>query len=368
MPRNGENIRKRKDGRWEARIKINDKIKSVYGNSYKEVKDKRNLLLQNKTVSVKDTFSSYAQKWLEYKKISVKKSTYARYVFLVNRHILKEFRNVRVCSLNNEIVNNFILNKMTEGKLKNSGGLSNKTVCDILTVFKDIVKYINEQENTCLNISVKFPHIAKNKISILSKCEQTLLERYIVENFETAYIGVMLSLYTGLRIGEVCALKWCDIDFKDKTIKVSKTIQRIQDECRGTHIIISDPKTDLSFRTIPLPKFLYDFLKMNKQENNFYILSGNGDYIEPRTFYRIYQKLLLSAGLGKYNYHCLRHTFATRCVELGFDIKSLSEILGHSSIEITLKTYVHPTTAMKTKYMNKLCCSSFDSKEIQKRA
>ena len=178
------------------------------------------------------------------------------------------------------------------------------------------------------------------------------LETYLICHTESPVcIGILLSLYTGLRIGEVCALRWEDINFDTQTLNVNKTLMRIQDlspQAKSrTKIIVGTPKTGNSIRKIPLPEGICPFLWQLRRSPSCYLLTGTTDYMEPRSYYNRYKKILCSLELNQYNYHALRHTFATRCVEHGFDVKSLSEILGHADVSTTMRRYVHPS--MKTK-------------------
>ncbi len=170
----------------------------------------------------------------------------------------------------------------------------------------------------------------------------------------------MICLLTGIRIGELCALKWEDISLTEKVLHIHKTLQRIQcDESEGystrTRIVISTPKSDCSIRSIPIPDCLVDHMKQYYRGQTGYILTANGKrYIEPRTMQNHYRQVLKECEIQYKNFHTLRHTFATRCVELGFDIKSLSEILGHANVNITMNRYVHPTMELKRQNMNRL--------------
>ena len=168
----------------------------------------------------------------------------------------------------------------------------------------------------------------------------------------------MICLYTGLRVGEICALKWGDVNFEEKTIYVHQTMQRLQ--CmesgeRKTQILISNPKSDSSVRWIPIPDSLFNLICQYKFPENAYFLTGTSkQYIEPRNMQNKFKKAIKECNIENANFHALRHTFATRCIELGFDIKSLSEILGHSNVNITLNRYVHPSMELKQQNMNKL--------------
>ena len=163
-------------------------------------------------------------------------------------------------------------------------------------------------------------------------------------------------MFTGLRIGEICALKWSDIDLNETILHVNKTVQRITSSngSKKTKVIITSPKSESSVRDIPLPPRIIDMLGSFKRDNDNYIISQGRDPVEPRTLQYRFERLLDDADLPQIRFHSLRHIFASNALMLGFDIKSLSEILGHSSANVTLKLYVHSSLGVKREYMNLL--------------
>lgn len=361
MAKKGENIFLRKDGRWEARY-VKDYSEDnkiiygfVYGKSYSEVKKKRNKLVINldinsiKNARKKDnSFNHVIDSWLLQKKLTLKETSYSRYFELINKHIRPQFGNNDVNKIDNDMVSKFILKKINEN-------LSPKTIKDILMILKQIAKHGN------INITVNGPKVLKKPINILTELEQKKLEKYIQNNFDNMELGIFIALYMGLRIGEVCALKWSDIDFEKEVISIKRTISRVKDFDNSfdkkTKIIFTEPKTDKSKRIIPIPKSILVFLKAIRskcESSDYYVLTNNAKFIEPRSYYNHYKRILKKIELGGFNFHALRHTFATRCIELGFDPKTLMEILGHSDIKITLAFYVHPTNNLKIESMNKL--------------
>ena len=192
---------------------------------------------------------------------------------------------------------------------------------------------------------------------MLSSRNQEILSSYLCRNLTYRNLGLLICMYTGIRLGEACALTWEDVAIKEGFIYINKTMQRIQKEHDGkkTMVIVAEPKTESAIRTIPLPGQLLQIIKSSKLPKTGYLLTGSFEkYIEPRNYQYYFQKVLRQCGIPKTNFHTLRHTFATRCVELGFDIKTLSEILGHSSINITLNRYVHPSFDLKKQNMNKI--------------
>ena len=196
-----------------------------------------------------------------------------------------------------------------------------------------------------------------NEIVVFNEKERQKLLKYLIESQNIKNLGVLISLYSGLRIGEVCGLKWKDIDFENKVLNVRRTIQRVYLGERESKIISTTPKSKKSIRKIPLAKILIEKLKplSTLYSKEDYIINGLSDkYTEPLVYRYTYQSVLKECNVPYRKYHCLRHTFATRCIRVGMDIKSLSEVLGHSNIGITLSTYVHSSYEVKKKYIDKL--------------
>lgn len=200
---------------------------------------------------------------------------------------------------------------------------------------------------------------AKEK-SLLGKAEQTMLNNYLTSNPNASNVGILLSATTGIRIGDLCALKWGNIDLEKRTLTIKNTVQRIKsiDGSTATKLIITLPKSNSSVRKIPLPDFIIPILRNLKGNNDYYILSGTRAIIEPRTMQYRFKHILSDLNLPNVSFHSLRHGFATTCIALGFDVKTLSEILGHSSVEITLNRYVHSSMERKAEFM-KLLSSVF---------
>ena len=193
---------------------------------------------------------------------------------------------------------------------------------------------------------------------VFSKTEQEQLCKYILAEPEPCNIGILVCLFTGLRIGEICALRWEDVSFADQTIHVHHTLQRVQNQSGNgpkTKIVVTTPKSSCSIRTIPIPDELSEMLAAHKRSSVGYLLTNDErKFVEPRTMQNRFKKALKSSGVESANFHATRHTFATRCIELGFDVKSLSEILGHATVNITMNRYVHPTLELKKENMKKL--------------
>lgn len=189
---------------------------------------------------------------------------------------------------------------------------------------------------------------------MLSNKERKKLENYLLDNIKLSNICILLSLYTGLRVGEICGLQWKDIDFRQGSLIVTKTVERISLGNGKTKVVVSEPKTESSLRKVYMPPFIIELLKAYKDEDEKYILSGKSKPTEPRTLQYRFEKILQSADIRDMSFHALRHTYATLCIEKGMDIKTLSELLGHSDVKITLNTYVHSSDKLKRKYVKRL--------------
>ena len=222
-----------------------------------------------------------------------------------------------------------------------------------------VIEYANQQHYPCYTErDVYCPKSRQPNIRVLTRQEQEKLEDFLFQQQDPLCFGVLTALYGGLRIGEVCALKWGDFHFESGTLRINKTLIRIQDVTPNavskTKLLIETPKTDAANRVIPLPEFLMSYLQQFQKAPDCYLLTGTERYLEPRRCLMKYKQLLQRAGMEEITFHTLRHTFATRCVENGFDAKSLSEILGHANVNTTLQRYVHPSLEQKKEQMNML--------------
>lgn len=372
MSRKGENIYKRKDGRWEGRymkgVRDNGKIQYgyVYGRSYSDTK-KRLTEVQgalafgiNPSTCITTNYSEILLGWLQSSKLRTKESTYSRYYYLVSKYISPKLGQYKVNQLSNAVMEKYIDGLLESGRLNGTGGLSGKSVSDILTIIKSTLLYA--KSNGC-NIICDFSFLsvkhAEKEIRVLTKEEQKRLSTVLLSHTDNYKLGVLISLYTGMRLGEICALKWKNVNLEARSIKVIETMQRIKNtglnEKEKTKVIVSEPKSKCSIREIPIPICLLEIIKPFYTAPNDFVLSGSPiQYVEPRKLQYHFQKYVKEGGLENVNYHALRHTFATRCVELGFEIKSLSEILGHANVNITLNRYVHSSFELKMQNMNRL--------------
>lgn len=372
MSRKGENIYKRKDGRWEGRyIKCYDgngkaKYGYLYGKTYGGVKSKLRDVqaeLNNGILPTKGTSPCYSEilvAWQKSTRINVKESTYMRYKHLVDRHIAPSLGKYPVNKISTQLVERFVDDKLKNGRLDGVGGLSPKTVTDMLTIVKSSMDYASYNGYTVVcNLNKLSVKKKEKEMRVLTIQEQKSLTSVLLDKTDLTKLGVLLSLYTGIRIGELCALRWENLSIDSKTLKVRETMQRIPSaevsEKAKTRVIITEPKSKCSNRDIPLPDFLLDIVKAHQAAPKAFFLTGERNtFIEPRTMQNCFQRYVKESGIAKANYHALRHTFATRCVEAGFEIKSLSEILGHANVNITLNRYVHSSFDLKCDNMNKL--------------
>ena len=306
-------------------------------------------------------FKTVALQWLENSKLRIKESSYVKYMNMLQGHILPEIGELRMRRLTTDRVENFVQQQLNFGKLDGKGGLSEKTVKDMLVVLKAICQYAEQMD---IEVPCRFKLIRVRQsdceVHVLGKQEQKRLEKFLMEDNSLPKTGVLLSLYMGLRLGEVCALKKSNILYNEEILQVRFTMQRIQDfenrEDGKTKIIVTEPKSNCSVRDIPIPAFLMKRLEeLGEASDNAYVLTGlANEFIEPRRMENIFKRYLKECQLEVMNYHALRHTFATRCIEEGFDVKSLSEILGHANVNITLNRYVHSSMEQKRRCMEKL--------------
>lgn len=369
MPKRGEHIHKRKDGRWEGRYKngVNDYGKtvylSVYGKTYSEVKGKLNLIiqkekLQHNPIGRERTLKEVILLWMDANKIKHKGATETKYENLIEKHILPELGSLRISSVTTFRLNDFMEKKLESGRLDNKGGLSASYVRMIMLIITSALQFaVNEQMCQPLKTPIHKPSPQKHELPILCVAEQKKLEFQLVHEINNTKLGILLSLHTGLRIGEVCALTWNDIDFENRIIHVRSTVARIKDHTgeNATKLVIDKPKTKSSMRDIPISEQLFPLLKsLYNQAVSSYVISNHSGFVSPRTYEYRYHKILDESGVSQINYHALRHTFATRCIEVGVDVKTLSEILGHANVSITLNTYVHSSMDLKRTQLEKL--------------
>jgi len=290
--------------------------------------------------------------WKVHKKNYVKRSSYSAYMLLIENHIKPAFG--QLYDLEEAEVQDFVLQKLAHG-------LSQKTVKDVLIVLKMVLKF--GAKNKWLSnkqFDIQFPtEREKQPVEVLSRTNQKKVMVYVEEHFTFRNLGVYICLSAGIRIGEVCALTWEDLDTDNGIINVRKTIQRIylvEDGDRKTELILDTPKTKNSIREIPMSRDLLRMLKPIKKivNNSFFVLTNDVKPTEPRTYRSYYKNLMKELNMPDLKFHGLRHSFATRCIESKCDYKTVSVLLGHSNITTTLNLYVHPNLDQKKKCIDQM--------------
>jgi len=290
--------------------------------------------------------------WKADKKLYVKKSTYSAYLLLIENHILPYFSGKE--EIIEKDVQNFVLEELRNG-------LSQKSIKDIIIVLKMIIKFgVKQKFMEHCEMDIKFPTIGeKTDLEVLNKSDHKKFINYLQNNFTFKNLGIYICLSTGMRIGELCGLKWSDVDMENGIIRVRRTVQRIyiiDGDKRYTELIIDTPKTKTSIRDIPMTTELYKLIKPLKKivNENYFIVTNDTKPTEPRTYRNYYTRLIKKLDIPKLKFHGLRHSFATRCIESKCDYKTVSVILGHSNISTTLNLYVHPDIEQKKKCINQM--------------
>ena len=297
-------------------------------------------------------FKKVVELWQADKQQYVKKSTFAAYSLLITNHLLPALANS--ADIHEEDVQQFVFAKLDEG-------LSQKSVKDILIVLKMVLRFgVKYNLIAHRQIDIRFPtERERQEVEVLSKANQRKIMEFVKSNFTFQNLGIYICLSAGLRIGEVCALTWDDIDAEQGVIYVTKTIQRIylvgKIEKR-TEVIIDTPKSKNSIREIPMTRDLLRIVKPLKKVVNgsFYVLTNSSAPTEPRTYRNYYKRLMKQLDIPALKFHGLRHSFATRCIESNCDYKTVSVLLGHSNISTTLNLYVHPNMEQKKRCVEQM--------------
>ena len=311
------------------------------------------------STNARHRFAFYCDEWLRMRKPKVKESTYIKYDTALRKHIKPKLGGCFPMGMTTGLIDEFTEELLFEDEL------APKTVHDVLVVLHGILKYTATFFTGGFPaIEINYPKPGKKEMRVLSREEQTRFVSYLLDDMDTCKFGVLLTLFTGVRIGELCALQWGSISMKEKTIRIDATLHRLRDTdgtgSTRTRIVIGTPKSDTSIRTIPMTDYAAALCrKMNPESPAAYVLTGTEAYMEPRTLQYKLEKYTRDCGLEGVHCHTLRHTFATRAVEVGFEIKSLSEILGHASTTITLDRYVHSSLELKRDNMSKLSAAGF---------
>ena len=356
MPRRGENIYKRKDGRWEGRcLKQDGKYRYFYARTYKGVKEKmknyketRESGKEKRYGGAKDVCSLF-ESWLEDASLRVKPSTYESYYRCMDKYVIPFFKQDKSQKLTEESVLCFVK------AMREQPGLADSSRKKNLTIFKIALKEIlkGTPEGFSIIEQVKIPKPDDKEVMVFSLKEQRLIEQTALHSKDKRAAGIILCFYTGIRLGELCSLKWGDIDMEAGTLSIGRTVSRIKDFEEGkskTALLVGAPKSRKSLRKIPLPEFLLKLFKecgFSHANPDHYIFSQGDSPIDPRCFQKLYKNLLREPPVQDRKFHAIRHTFATRALEMGVDVKTISELLGHSSVSITLNVYSHSLMEQK---------------------
>jgi len=365
MPRHGDNIRKRTDGRWEGRYYVKDPktgksvLRSVYARTYSELKEKLSKMPGKKTFADSAEegerpdaillFGEVAEEWLTIVESTQKHATYMKYRTVYEKHLREKLGNCSFRELDSETLADVF---RCEGKEALSGSLERSISCVLKQIFShaSVYYHISPPQYAC-----EGKKAAAKPVETLNQTEQAKLLQCLYDEMDIYKLGIVVCLSTGLRLGEICSLKWEDIDFEGKLLHVNTTVQRIAVDGKNTRTTLLEgkPKSIFSKREIPLSDELIKLLCPYSGGAGEYVIN-KGKPMEPRTYQNKFHKYLQDAGVKKRNFHALRHTFATNCISSGADIKSVSEILGHSDVKITMNRYVHPTTETKRQHLNSL--------------
>lgn len=359
MARRGENIYKRKDGRYEGRyIKAYDEhdkpiLGYVYGKTYKEAKElltkrKAEAQAKRKIISSEMTVEKWFEVWLNTQK-RLKKSTIRTYSSSINKHINSNIGKLKLRNLSKDTIQSFV----DELSLT----LAAKSVHSVFSVLKLGLDYAYEKNLiTDMYSKTKLPKIKIKEVDVFTRREQEKIERYIEKSDNKNDYGILVCFYTGIRVGEVCAIDLDkDVDIKRGILTINNTLYRVKDSTgkKKTRLELSPPKSESSKRSIPLPAFLVKLFSERKSEGGFFI-NNKGKWIDPTVYTRRYKKILEELDIPYRKFHATRHTFATRALELNMDNKTLSEILGHSSPVVTMRIYAHSLPEHKRKQMNRI--------------
>lgn len=303
------------------------------------------------------TYKNWLEEWLNnFIKISNKQRTFERYKNIISLHILPHLGDYNIEDLSPIILQKFISNLSQNGNKRTNKGLSSNYINGIVSIIQSSLKkaHILGLVTDYNADKIKRPKLVEKQIVCFTTCEQKKIEKHIANSHRQKLKGVILCLYTGLRIGELLALTWNDIDFAKSTLSVTKSCH--DGYINSKHCVIIDtPKTQNSTRQIPLSKPLINLLKqLRKNTQSKYVISHNNKPILVRSYQRTFELLLKKLNIQHKGFHALRHTFATRALECGMDVKSLSEILGHKNTTITLNRYAHSLWEHKANMMDKL--------------
>ncbi len=303
-------------------------------------------------------YQEWLNQWLEnYIKPTAKQRTSVRYEEIIRQHVVPKLGTLEVSDVSPYIIQCFVTELATSGNLKTGKGLSPSSINVIITVIQNSLRtaYILGVISEYTADKIKRPKAQEKKVECFSVAEQKKIENYVLSSEKDKLIGILLCLYTGLRLGELLALEWTDIDFSKSELYINKTCHDGKNENGVFGRITDTPKTASSIRTIPLPKQLLPILKKAKRKSHSTFVVSNGEKIMAfRSYQRTFASILRKLEISHRGFHSLRHTFATRALECGIDVKTLSEILGHKNPTVTLNRYVHSLMEHKKEMINRL--------------
>ena len=362
MARRGENIYKRGDGRWEGRY-IRGRTPEgraqygyVYAATYSACREKRRQRLRELPREITPSNNMTLPEAVELffvereQKRKLKESTASRYRYVVRQYIQPQLGAAPLYALTEQRVADFY-RKLQEQ------GLSAKSTRDVGVLLRAILRMAAKRGCFCTGLNAELPAYRKRQVEIFTEPEIVQLAHHIMDEPDLTGLGVLLTLNSGLRLGELCALRWSDIDLHAGFLRVEREVQRIYEKGH-TRLVVQPPKSESSCRRIPLPADMLSLLaayKPKRAGDTCLLLTGTAAPIEPRTMQNRYKSLLKRAGIPYRNFHALRHTYATRCIEQYVDVKSVSEMLGHSDVRITLQTYVHVSLRHKQQAVQSIC-------------
>lgn len=368
MPKIGTNIYKRKDGRYEGRILIGKTVYQkpryvyVYGKTVREVKNKIEKFHKEEPIGSRKEphdVRTAAQEWLQEMHCRWKPTTYDVYRRTIRQYIDPVLGNYTVSEIDRRVLEAF---SAEMDNLSQKGELSAKYKKYACAIVCQIIEYTSNSYHLGLEVP-QMPdfRIQKDEMKIPGQKDFCILEAYLMNHLEDdTCLGILVAQYTGIRIGELCALQWKDIDLDDGTVTIQRNLQRIKnygETAEGkTKLCVQKPKTTKSMRVIPIADSLLDILKAYQKEPDQYLISGRKkEWAEIRTVQYRFASILKKCGLEQFHFHLLRHAFASRCIGVGCDMKSLSEMLGHSNIQITMNIYVHSSMQQKKEMVNHIC-------------
>lgn len=364
MARTGSNIYKRKDGRYEGRILVGKNCRRkpkfiyVYARTLKEVRQKMDAARSSAPMERKTEAAVFmrdmAEGWLKEKKETWKPTTFRMYQIVVRNYIIPLLGDCRMVDIDREAMESFAETLDSRSKREKLSGRYKKYICSLAG---QIMVYAG-----CVRPAL--PEFRAEQKAVQLPPEQDLenLKQYLLAHLsEDTCVGILVAMHTGIRIGELCALRWEDFDLDKGCLTIRRNLQRVRRDAPPaggpkTQVCIQMPKTLSSVRVIPLSDGLIDLLRLCRKPAGGYLISGRKSaWAEVRTLQYRFSSILKKCRVSRFRFHMLRHAFASRCVELGCDVKSLSEVLGHSSIQVTMNIYVHSSMRQKKNMMNLVC-------------